>query len=68
VAWKLSKCGKCDTGQLVPFSGYGPGGAEIRYMVWACINPDCDSNINIDRGEVSRDRPMTDRSQRQRQQ
>jgi hypothetical protein len=48
------QCLKCNKGVLVPLSDYGRDGSEIRYKAWVCSNPDCNFNIRIDNGEVSK--------------
>ena len=46
-------CMKCNTGLLIPLSGYGRDGASIMYKAWVCTNPDCGFHLRIDNGEVS---------------
>ena len=48
------KCVTCSVGYLVPLSDYAPGGAEVRYKAWVCINPSCGFNVKIRNGEIHR--------------
>ena len=47
------KCGKCNSGFLLPMSDYGRDGAPIRYKAWVCSEPGCGFNIRIDNGEIT---------------
>jgi len=47
------ECLKCEDGQLVPLSDYGPDGAAVTYKAWACTNPACGFVIRIHKGEVT---------------
>ena len=49
------ECLKCDDGQLVPLSDYGPEGASVKYKAWVCTNPACGFVIRIQKGDVSYD-------------
>ena len=49
------ECLKCDDGQLVPLSDYGPEGASVTYKAWVCTNPACGFVIRIQKGDVSYD-------------
>ena len=53
VEWP--ECLKCEDGQLVPLSDYGPDGAAVTYKAWACTNPQCGFVIRIQKGDVSYD-------------
>jgi hypothetical protein len=46
-------CTRCERGQLVPLSDYGPDGADVTYKAWACTNPDCGFVIRVQKGEVA---------------
>lgn len=48
----LPKCQKCEIGDLVPLSDYGPNGAEVYFKAWVCTNPSCGFNLKIRNGEV----------------
>ena len=47
------ECQKCENGQLVPLSDYGPDGAAVHYKAWVCTNPQCGFVIRVQKGEVS---------------
>jgi hypothetical protein len=51
-------CLKCEHGQLVPLSDYGPEGAAVTYKAWACTNPACGFVIRVHKGEVSYGRAL----------
>jgi len=51
-------CLKCERGQLVPLSDYGPDGAAVTYKAWACTNPACGFVIRVQKGDVSYGRAM----------
>ena len=46
-------CLKCEDGQLLPLSDYGPDGASVQYKAWCCTNTQCGFLIRIQKGEVS---------------
>lgn len=50
---EFPECLKCETGQLVPLSDYGPDGAPVTYKAWACTNAECGFVIRIHKGEVT---------------
>lgn len=54
----LPKCQKCKTGDLVPLSDFGAGGAPIHYKAWVCTNPICGFNIKIRNGDVVMNEPI----------
>ncbi len=53
------KCGKCQSGELIPLSDFGPLGAEVLYKAWVCTNPDCGFNVKIRNGDVYLNEPIT---------
>jgi hypothetical protein len=55
-------CRKCEEGDLVPLSQFGPLGASLRYKAWVCTNPACLYNTKIDHGEILREEPVCDGS------
>jgi hypothetical protein len=54
----LPKCQKCKTGDLVPLSDFGAGGAAIHFKAWVCTNPSCGFNIKIRNGDVYMNEPI----------
>lgn len=54
----LPKCQKCKSGDLVPLSDFGSGGAPIHYKAWVCTNPECGFNIKIRNGDVYMNEPI----------
>ncbi|MBI2918603.1 MAG: hypothetical protein HYY01_11515 [Chloroflexi bacterium] len=58
--WPFPRCQQCQVGELVPLSDYGPESAPIRYKAWVCTNPDCEFNIEIRKGQVWVNMPVTD--------
>ena len=54
----LPKCQKCKSGDLVPLSDFGAGGAAIHFKAWVCTNPSCGFNIKIRNGDVSMNEPI----------
>lgn len=54
----LPKCQKCKTGDLVPLSDFGTGGAAIHFKAWVCTNPTCGFNIKIRNGDVIMGEPI----------
>ena len=58
----LPKCQKCKTGDLVPLSDFGAGGAPIHYKAWVCTNPICGFNIKIRNGDVVMNEPIANGS------
>jgi hypothetical protein len=58
----LPKCQKCKSGDLVPLSDFGAGGAPIHYKAWVCTNPICGFNIKIRNGDVVFNEPIANGS------
>ncbi len=52
------RCGKCQSGELVPLSDFGPLGAEVLYKAWVCTNPGCGFNLKIRNGDVYLNEPI----------
>ncbi len=47
-------CRVCKAGDLIPFSDYGEGGAELLYKGWVCNNEACGYANLIRKGDISR--------------
>jgi len=60
------KCGKCETGYLVPLSDTSAGNpaAPVMFKAWVCSNPKCGFNIKFKNGEVIVDAPTVNASTR----
>ena len=60
------KCLKCKNPEavLVPLSDYGGQGAPVHYKAWVCTNPECGFNLKIRSGDIYRNEPIGDGSQR----
>jgi hypothetical protein len=54
----LPKCQKCKSGDLIPLSDFGTGGAPIHFKGWVCTNPTCGFNIKSRNGDIFMNEPI----------